>query len=121
AQRVLDPSTQKIAIVSNPKVFALFGKEVAGALRRSGYIVREWLMGDGEQYKSLRTMANALEFLARFNLGRSDAVLSLGGGVVGDLAGLAAALHLRGVQLAHAPTTFLAQIDASIGGKTGVN
>jgi len=121
AQRVLDPSTQKIAIISNPKVFALFGKGVAGALRRSGYLVSEWLMDDGERYKSLRTMANALEFLARFNLGRSDAVLSLGGGVVGDLAGLAAALHLRGVQLAHAPTTFLAQIDASIGGKTGVN
>jgi 3-dehydroquinate synthase len=84
-------------------------------------MVSEWLMGDGERYKSLRTLANALEFLAHFNLGRSDAVLSLGGGVVGDLAGLAAALHLRGVQLAHAPTTFLAQIDASIGGKTAVN
>ncbi|MEA2203392.1 MAG: 3-dehydroquinate synthase [Blastocatellia bacterium] len=121
AQRVLDPATQKIAIISNPKVFGLFGKEVAGALRRSGFMVNEWLMGDGERYKSLGTLANALEFLARFNLGRSDAVLSLGGGVVGDLAGLAAALHLRGVQLAHAPTTFLAQIDASIGGKTAVN
>ena len=72
AQRVLDPSTQKIAIISNPKVFALFGNEVAGALRRSGYIVSEWLMGDGERFKSLRTMANAMEFLARFNLGRSE-------------------------------------------------
>jgi 3-dehydroquinate synthase len=121
AQRVLDPSTQKIAIISNPKVFGLFGKEVAAALDQSGFMVSEWLMGDGERYKSLRTLANALEFLTRFNLGRSDAVLSLGGGVVGDLAGLAAALHLRGVQLAHAPTTFLAQIDASIGGKTAVN
>lgn len=121
AQRVLDPSTQKIAIISNPKVFALFGGEVAGALRKSGFMVCEWLMSDGERYKNLRTLANALEFLARFNLERNDAVLSLGGGVVGDLAGLAAALHLRGVQLAHAPTTFLAQIDASIGGKTAVN
>jgi 3-dehydroquinate synthase len=121
ARRILGSSTQKIAIISNANVFSLFGRNVARSLREGNFTVSEWLMGDGERYKSLPTLESALEFLSVFNLARTDAVLSLGGGVVGDVAGLAAALHLRGVPLMHAPTTFLAQIDASIGGKTAVN
>jgi 3-dehydroquinate synthase len=121
ARRILGPTTQRIAIISNPTVSSLFGRKLAGSLLRSGFTVREWLMGDGERHKNLRSLEQALQFLSAFELTRTDAVLSLGGGVVGDLAGLAAALHLRGVRLMHAPTTLVAQIDASIGGKTAVN
>lgn len=120
-RRVLGSASQKVAIISNANVFRLFGTNLARTLRRSDFTVGEWLMGDGERFKNLRTLEQALEFLSEFNVARTDAVLSLGGGVVGDLAGLAAALHLRGVPLMHAPTTFLAQIDAAIGGKTAVN
>ena len=78
-------------------------------------------MGDGERFKTLRTAERALAFLSESKIERSDAVVALGGGVVGDLAGFAAALHLRGVRVVQAPTTLLAQIDSSVGGKTGVN
>ena len=78
-------------------------------------------MGDGERYKTMRTAERALSFLSAFGLERSDAVVALGGGVVGDLAGFAAAVYLRGVAFIQVPTTLLAQIDSSVGGKTGVN
>src|SRR6266852_18319 len=78
-------------------------------------------MKDGERHKSLRTLEQAITFLAESRLERSDAVVALGGGVVGDLAGFAAASYLRGVAFIQVPTTLLAQIDASVGGKTGVN
>lgn len=119
--RRLLPSAQRIAIISNDTVFGLFGENLADSLRKSRFTVREWLMREGERHKNLRTLEQVLLFLSAFELTRTDAVLSLGGGVVGDLAGLAAALHLRGVALLHVPTTLLAQIDASIGGKTAVN
>lgn len=118
---ILGNSTQKIAIISNAKVFKLFGREVTRSLRDGDFKVNHWVMNDGERYKRLSVLEKALGFLSAVNLGRTDAVLTLGGGVVGDLGGLAAALHLRGVALLHAPTTLLAQIDASIGGKTAVN
>jgi 3-dehydroquinate synthase len=120
-RRILGPATQKIAIISNPTVSSLFGRNLARSLRKNGFQASEWLMGDGEHHKNLRALEQALQFLSAFKLTRTDAVLSLGGGVVGDLAGLAAALHLRGVRLMHAPTTLVAQIDAAIGGKTAVN
>jgi len=120
-KRTVGGSTQKIAIISNATVFALFGNAIMKSLTKRGFTAPSWLMGDGERHKDLRTLEQALDFLSKMNLSRTDAVLSLGGGVVGDLAGLAAALHQRGVPLLHAPTTLLAQIDASIGGKTAVN
>src|SRR5690349_7737157 len=78
-------------------------------------------MKDGEQYKSLRSFEQALTFLGQSGIERSDAVVALGGGVVGDLAGFAAATYLRGLAFIQVPTTLLAQIDASVGGKTAVN
>lgn len=120
-RRVLGRSTRTIVIVSNAKVFGHYGIVVSSGLRNADFRVKHWLMGDGERYKSLRTLETALAFFSHAQLERNDAVLALGGGVVGDLAGLAAALHLRGIGLLHAPTTLLAQIDASIGGKTAVN
>lgn len=121
ARRIPSQSMRRIAIISNAQVFALYGGVISRSLRNGDFAVSHWLMSEGERYKSLRTVEKALAFLSDVNMERSDAVLALGGGVVGDLAGLAAALHLRGVTLLQAPTTLLAQIDASIGGKTAVN
>jgi 3-dehydroquinate synthase len=102
-------------------VFALYGGRAVESLRAAGFDVAHWLMGDGERFKSLRTAERALDFLSASKLERSDAVVALGGGVVGDLAGFAAAVYLRGVAFVQVPTTLLAQIDSSVGGKTGVN
>jgi 3-dehydroquinate synthase len=78
-------------------------------------------MQDGERYKTSATLARLLEFLSQSGLERSDAVVALGGGVVGDLAGFAAAVYLRGIAFLQVPTTLLAQVDASVGGKVAVN
>lgn len=121
ARRTLPEAARRIAIISNQRVFDLYGGSVVGSLRESGFAVVRWLMGDGERHKSLRTLERAVAFLSESRLERSDAVVALGGGVVGDLAGFAAAVYLRGVAFLQAPTTLLAQIDASVGGKTAVN
>ena len=118
---LLAPDARRIAVVSNARVFDLYGAGVVGNLRASGFQVSHWLMGDGERHKNLRTAERALAFFAACKLERSDAVVALGGGVVGDLAGFAAAVYLRGIAFLQAPTTLLAQIDASVGGKTAVN
>ena len=121
ARRVLTPHARRILIISNRKVFDLYGALVLSSLRGAGFQVESSLIGDGERYKSLRTLERALSALSRAGLERSDAVIALGGGVVGDLAGLAAALYLRGLAFLQIPTTLLAQIDASVGGKVAVN
>jgi 3-dehydroquinate synthase len=121
ARASLSADARRVALVSNPRVFALYGGRAVESLRAAGFEVAHWLMGDGERFKSLRTAERALEFLSASKLERSDAVVALGGGVVGDLAGFAAAVYLRGVAFVQAPTTLLAQIDSSVGGKTGVN
>jgi len=90
-------------------------------LRANDFQVSTWLMADGERFKSLRTAERALLFLSQTGLERTDAVLALGGGVVGDMAGFAAASYLRGIAFIQLPTTLIAQIDSSVGGKTGVN
>jgi 3-dehydroquinate synthase len=121
ARVALHARARRLALVSNRRVFGLYGARAEESLRAAGFTVTHWLMGDGERHKTLRTAGRALEFLSAAGVERSDAVVALGGGVVGDLAGFAAALHLRGVALIQAPTTLLAQIDSSVGGKTGVN
>ncbi len=121
ARRTLAPHARRIALISNQRVFALYGAPVVASLRAAGFTVAPWLIGDGERHKSLRAAGQALEFLSAAKLERSDAVVALGGGVVGDLAGFVAAVYLRGIAFVQAPTTLLAQIDASVGGKTAVN
>jgi len=121
ARGAVGPGAARAALVSNRRVFELYGRRAEGSLRASGFAVTRWLMGDGERFKTWRTAERALSFLSASRLERSDAVVALGGGVVGDLAGFAAALYLRGVAFVQAPTTLLAQIDSSVGGKTGVN
>jgi 3-dehydroquinate synthase len=83
--------------------------------------VSQLLLDEGEGAKSLQSLAKVLEAFSEFGLERSDAVIALGGGVVGDIAGFAAAVYLRGISYFQMPTTLLSQIDSSVGGKTGVN
>jgi 3-dehydroquinate synthase len=117
----LGPQAQRLALISNKKVFNLYGSLVVQSLEASGFQVSRWLMGDGERYKSLETTQAAVTFLNDHGIERTDGVVALGGGVTGDLAGFAAAIYLRGISLVQIPTTLVAQIDASIGGKVGVN
>src|SRR5207253_197392 len=117
----LDKTARSVALISNRKVFELYGRSAERSLREAGFNVAHWLMGDGERHKSIRTLERALQFLSDIKLERSDAVVALGGGVVGDLTGFAAAVYLRGVAFIQVPTTLLAQIDASVGGKVAVN
>ena len=121
ARASLPKQARKVALVSNARVFGLYGRAAVEALRAAGFEVSHWLMGEGERFKTMRTAERVLQFLSEAGLERSDAVVALGGGVVGDVAGFAAALYLRGVAFVQGPTTLLAQIDSSVGGKTGVN
>jgi 3-dehydroquinate synthase len=121
ARSVLASEARRIALISNAKVFGLYGASVLNSLSAEGFRVAPFLIEDGERHKNLRTLERALAFLSAERLERTDAVVALGGGVVGDLAGLAAALYLRGLSFLQIPTTLLAQIDASVGGKVAVN
>lgn len=121
ARRVLTPHASRAFIISNKKVYDLYGIAVRESLRESDFETHVFLIGDGERYKSLRTLEQSLNALQTAKIERSDVVVALGGGVVGDLAGLAAALYLRGIAVLQIPTTLLAQIDSSVGGKTAVN
>lgn len=121
ARSTLHSQCRHICLVSNKKVFNLYGKTAVKSLRQSGFEVSIFLMGDGERFKSLRTLEKTIRFFSEQKLERNDAVVALGGGVVGDLAGFASAVYLRGVDFIQIPTTLLAQIDSSVGGKTAVN
>jgi len=118
---VLGPDARRIALISNPTVFEHYGKRALKSLKAADFQTAPWLMPEGERHKSIKSWEQALEFLVASGLERGDGLVSLGGGVVGDLAGFAAATYLRGIAFIQAPTTLLAQIDASVGGKTAVN
>src|SRR6266478_1540258 len=117
----LGSGARRVALNSNATVFDLYGQQVQRSLKAERFKVVHWLMPDGERHKSLRSLEQLLSFISEARLERSDAVIALGGGVVGDLAGFAAAIYLRGIPLVQVPTTLLAQIDSSVGGKTAVN
>jgi 3-dehydroquinate synthase len=121
ARDYLPESVKKIALISNEKVFGLYGKKIKQSLETSGFEVFVWLMKDGEEHKNFYSLEEALEFFSQKKLNRTDAVVALGGGVVGDLAGFASAIYLRGIPFLQIPTTLLAMIDSSVGGKTAVN
>src|SRR5215813_4913373 len=89
-QRCLRKQGRRIALISNDRVFALYGNSAIASLERCGFVVSHWLLGDGETHKSFRNLERALAFLSKSGLHRNDAVVALGGGVVGDLAGFAA-------------------------------
>lgn len=109
-----------VHVVSSPKVWRAVGKTVQRGLRLSkdGAV---HLFNDAESAKNLRSVEHIVRSLCRAGADRQSLVVAVGGGVVGDVAGFAAAAYLRGVKLVHIPTTLVAQVDSSIGGKTGVN
>ncbi|MBQ4480480.1 MAG: 3-dehydroquinate synthase [Victivallales bacterium] len=113
------PST--IALVTESNVAPLHLATAVEALRPFGARVLQYVFPAGETSKNLDTVAGILNFLAENRVTRSDLVVALGGGVTGDIAGFAAAIYLRGVRVAQIPTTLLAAIDSSVGGKTGVD
>ena len=109
------------AIVSDDTVYALYGERTVKALEKAGYRVHSFTFPAGEGSKNLSTYADVLHFLGEHRFSRSDVVVALGGGVVGDLAGFAAATYQRGMGFAQIPTTLLAAVDSSVGGKTAVD
>ncbi len=121
ARKCFGKNAAKIVVVSNPTIFKLYGQQTVESLTSAGFKVTHFLMKDGERYKDLRSTEAALRYFSEAGLARTDAVVALGGGVVGDLAGFASAVYLRGIPFLQIPTTFLAMIDSSVGGKTGVN
>ncbi|MDO8848583.1 MAG: 3-dehydroquinate synthase [Coriobacteriia bacterium] len=113
--------TASAALVSDATVHSLYGERVAASLRDAGVRLSEHVVPAGEPSKSWERAGMLLEEFAQGGLDRSSVVIALGGGVVGDLAGFCAATYMRGVPLFHVPTTLLAQVDSSVGGKTGVD
>ncbi len=110
-----------MALVAEDAVDRLYGDRAAASLEAVGIQVERKTFPGGEAEKCGRTLFEILEFLAERKLSRSDMLVALGGGVTGDLTGFAAAVYLRGVPFVQAPTTLLAMVDASVGGKTAVN
>jgi len=109
------------AIVSDNNVFNLYGERLKISLEKAGYHVVVYEFAHGETSKNTEVFVSLVEFLAAENLSRSDVVVALGGGVTGDLAGFAAASYMRGTRFVQIPTTLLAAVDSSVGGKTGLN
>lgn len=111
----------KAAIVSNPTVFSLYGERVSASIRKAGFDLIAVIIPDGEEYKDLLRVQQIYDDLLRQRLDRSSALIALGGGVIGDITGFAASTYMRGISYVQVPTTLLAQVDSSVGGKTGVN
>ncbi|GAB4377314.1 MAG: 3-dehydroquinate synthase [Elainellaceae cyanobacterium] len=112
---------QKVLLVSNPTVFQHYGEQAIASLTAAGFQVTHHNLPDGEQYKTLETLQTIYDAALENHLERSSTIVALGGGVIGDMSGFAAATWLRGIQFVQVPTSLLAMVDASIGGKTGVN
>jgi 3-dehydroquinate synthase len=113
--------TPALFVITVPILRRRWGKPLMESLSGAGFRVRWLEMPDGEPHKTLTTVERLTEKLARLDADRDAVIVAFGGGVVGDVAGLVASLYMRGVRLVQLPTTVLGQVDASIGGKTGVN
>ncbi|HAG50392.1 MAG: 3-dehydroquinate synthase [Deltaproteobacteria bacterium GWC2_42_51] len=111
----------QVACITNPTVGGLYGDKVISSLRNAGFDAYKIDIPDGEEYKSLEWASNIYDKLIEHKMERQNPIIALGGGVIGDIAGFVAATYLRGVPFIQAPTTLLAQVDSSVGGKTAVN
>jgi len=123
AGRRIAPFTRRgrLAVVSDETVWRLHGAALAAALEGAGLLVFPVIVQPGEQTKSFEGLADVTDRLLALELDRGDLVAAFGGGVVGDLTGFAAAIYKRGIDFVQIPTTLLAQVDSSVGGKTGIN
>lgn len=111
----------KLAIITDDQVAPLYLRTVEESLRAEGFCTSSIILPHGEQTKCLQRLSELYSFLCDSRITRNDAVIALGGGVIGDLAGLAAATYLRGIRFVQIPTTLLAQVDSSVGGKVAVD
>ncbi|MBI3739691.1 MAG: iron-containing alcohol dehydrogenase, partial [Chloroflexi bacterium] len=113
--------SRRCAIVTNPTVGARYAARVVDALARKNFVARVIEIPDGEKFKTLETMRAVYDQLIDAQIDRGSIIFALGGGVIGDVAGFCAATILRGVPFIQIPTTLLAMVDSSIGGKVGVD
>jgi 3-dehydroquinate synthase len=111
----------RVAVITNPTVNGIYGDIARRSLAEAGFAVTMIEMPDGEEYKSAATLSGVYDALIEAGLDRRSFIVALGGGVVGDLAGFAAATYLRGIPFVQVPTTLLAQVDSSVGGKTAID
>lgn len=112
---------QKVLVVSNPVIFKHYGQRVLDSLAKAGFQATHCLLPAGERYKTPATLHKIYDAALAQRLERSSCLVALGGGVIGDMTGFAAATWLRGISVVQVPTSLLAMVDAAIGGKTGVN
>jgi len=117
----LTDKANSVMVIADHNVCALYGEQVEASLSKSGFLVYRHIFPNGESHKELYTWQGMLCALAENRMTRTDWVIALGGGVTGDMAGFAAATYLRGIRFMQIPTTLLAMVDSSVGGKTGVN
>jgi len=108
-------------IISDENVFSVYGRRVEGILKKSGFAVASFVVPPGEETKNVNQVVQIYDFLVEHRAERDDIIIALGGGMVGDLAGFVAATFLRGMSWVQVPTSLVAMVDASIGGKVGVN
>lgn len=111
----------KVAIVSDSNVFPIYGSTIISALRAFGFSAVQYVFTAGEERKNIETYFEILNFLSENRISRSDLIIALGGGVVGDITGFAAATYLRGISYIQVPTSLLAMVDSSVGGKTAID
>jgi len=109
------------AVVSAPPIFEKYGKQLVDVLTGSGFTVHAILIKDGEKSKNLDSLTTIYDGLSTANMGRNSCLVAFGGGVIGDIAGFAAATYLRGIPVIQVPTTLLAMVDSCLGGKTGID
>jgi len=112
---------KKVLLVSNPVIFKKYGQRAIAALELVGYEVTTCILPAGERYKTLKSLQKIYDIALQNRLERSSTMVALGGGVIGDMTGFAAATWLRGINVVQVPTSLLAMVDSSVGGKTGVN
>ena len=110
-----------VALFTDSSVNALYGDKVEKQLADAGFKTYRYVFPAGEGSKNLSTVASFIDFMAEHHLSRRDAVITLGGGVAGDMGGFAASIYLRGIEFVQIPTSLLAAVDSSVGGKTGVD
>jgi 3-dehydroquinate synthase len=119
--QAIGADSRRICIVTDSKVDTYYGDIVKELLAQAGIQVYKFVFPEGEINKTLHTVTELCKFLIESGFDRKDSLLALGGGVVGDVTGYAAAIYLRGIRFIQVPTTLLSQADSSIGGKTGVD
>ena len=112
---------KKIAVISNPKIYELYGEKIISSLKKEGFDPSLILIPDGEIYKDYFWAYHILTQLIELGLDRKSCLIALGGGVIGDITGFVASIYMRGIPYIQIPTTLLAQVDSSVGGKTAVN